>query len=157
MSLGKVDLTAIAHKIIAALKETDPARILEVVIDQGFALLPQGDVSLLEVALQNLLLITCCEFSNKRPQVRIEFGECKNQGQDCFFVKDNGAGFSMDQAHKLFSPFQRFHSASDFPGTGIGLGIVQRAINRHGGKVWAEAEEDKGATFDFSLPRSKNS
>ncbi len=154
MSLDKVDLTAMAHQIVAALKETDPARIVEVVIAEG--LIAKGDVSLLQVALQNLLN-NAWKFSNKRPQARIEFGECKNQGQDCFFVKDNGAGFNMDQAHKLFSPFQRFHSASDFPGTGIGLGIVQRAINRHGGKVWAEAEEDKGATFYFSLPRSKNS
>jgi light-regulated signal transduction histidine kinase (bacteriophytochrome) len=109
-----------------------------------------GDAQLLEIALTNLLG-NAFKFTGKTPQARIEFGQTEVEGRRAIFVGDNGAGFDMALAKKLFGAFQRMHKASDFPGTGVGLTTVQRIVHRHGGRIWAEAAVDQGASFYFTL------
>jgi light-regulated signal transduction histidine kinase (bacteriophytochrome) len=108
------------------------------------------DSNLLEAVLSNLLE-NAFKFTSKREDARIEFGRAGLQGRHVYFVRDNGAGFDMAYAKKLFGAFQRMHKASEFPGTGVGLATVQRIIHRHGGRVWAEAEPGRGAVFYFTL------
>jgi len=110
----------------------------------------EGDPTLLRAVLDNLLG-NAWKFTSKRDDARIEFGRSEQDGQTTFFVRDNGAGFDMEYAGRLFSPFQRLHAASDFAGTGIGLATVQRIISRHGGSIRAEGAVDRGATFYFRL------
>ena len=104
----------------------------------------------MEVALTNLLG-NAFKFTGKSPHPRIDFGMMNMENQRVFFVRDNGAGFDMAYAKKLFGAFQRMHKASEFPGTGIGLAIIKRIISRHGGTVWAEGTPGQGATFYFTL------
>src|SRR5262249_1411305 len=102
------------------------------------------------VVLDNLLS-NAWKYTAKQPKPVVEFGKTEQDGRCTYFVRDNGAGFDMDYAYKLFGVFQRLHNADDFPGTGIGLATVRRIINRHGGKIWAKAAVDQGATFYFYL------
>lgn len=145
---GPVDLTALAQSVAARLQEVEPERRVEFAVQPG--LTAQGDARLLEIVLSNLLG-NAWKFSSGRPLAQVEFGSTEVEGRPAFFVRDNGVGFDMNYAQKLFGAFQRMHKASEFPGTGIGLAIVQRVIQRHGGRVWAEAQVDRGATFFFTL------
>jgi PAS domain S-box-containing protein len=148
LSIKRVDLSAIASTIAGQLQQAQPERQVEFVIQAG--LNANGDGRLLEIALTNLL-DNAFKFTGKTPRARIEFGQTEINGQRAFFVGDNGAGFDMAFAKKLFGAFQRMHKASDFPGTGVGLTIVQRIVHRHGGRIWAEAAVNQGATFFFTL------
>jgi PAS domain S-box-containing protein len=143
-----VNLSALAQTIAERLQATEPLRKVDFTIQAG--LTAEGDPRLLEVVLTNLLG-NALKFSGKRADAHIEFGGTESPGQRVFFVRDNGAGFDMDFARKLFGAFQRMHKTSEFPGTGIGLATVQRIVHRHGGRVWAEAEVGRGATFYFTL------
>lgn len=148
MHLESVDLSELAGSIVAGLVKRQPERIIELSIAPGLAC--RGDGHLLGIAVENLLA-NAWKFTGKTDSPRIEVGRADHQGIPVYFVRDNGAGFDMAYANKLFSPFQRLHKPSDFPGTGIGLATVQRVIQRHGGKIWAMAELGKGATFYFTL------
>ncbi|MGA3040552.1 MAG: PAS domain S-box protein [Bryobacteraceae bacterium] len=143
-----VDITAVARSIADNLGEIHADRRIEFVIQPGMT--ASGDARLLEVALTNLLN-NATKFTGKRAEARIELGRTEQNGQPAFFVRDNGAGFDMAYARSLFGPFQRLHRAAEFPGNGIGLATVQRIVHRHGGRVWAEAAVDRGATFYFTL------
>lgn len=151
MKIQQVSLSALARSIAAELQRREPDRQVEFVIADGIAV--KGDQHLLRIVLENLLS-NAWKFTAKHPSARIYFGIAEHEGQKAYFIRDNGAGFDMAYIGKLFTPFQRLHSATEFPGTGIGLALVQRIVHRHGGRVWAEGEVEKGATFYFSLPES---
>ena len=144
----RVDLSMIAEKIVSHLRDNDPGRPTKFVIEEG--LFDLGDERLLTVVLENLLA-NAWKFSEKSPAPVVEFGTAQPGGARAYFVRDNGAGFDMAYADKLFNPFQRLHTAVEFPGTGIGLATVKRIINRHGGRVWIEGEVGKGTTVYFTL------
>jgi PAS domain S-box-containing protein len=143
-----VDLTKLASEIAGELREQDPQRRVELRIADD--LKTEGDPELLRVVLENLIG-NAWKYTAKRPQAKIEFGLARHNGDSSYFVRDDGAGFDMQYAGKLFAPFQRLHGVNEFPGTGVGLATVQRIIHRHGGRLWAEAEVNKGATFYFTL------
>jgi PAS domain S-box-containing protein len=144
-----VDLSALARVVAEGLRTAEPQRSVELVIEPG--LTAPADEHLMRIVLENLLG-NAWKFTGHQPTPRIEFGRTERDGAPAYFVRDNGAGFEQQYAHKLFQAFQRLHSPSEFPGTGIGLATVQRVIHRHGGRVWAEAELERGATFFFTLP-----
>jgi PAS domain S-box-containing protein len=148
MQREKVNLSQLALSIINELKEAEPERQVEVAIEEKAQV--SGDARLLREMLANLLG-NAWKFTSSRSPAKIEFGHTEKDGEKLFYVKDNGAGFDMRYANKLFIPFQRLHSLLEFPGNGIGLAIVKRIIERHGGSVWAEGEVEKGATFYFKL------
>jgi light-regulated signal transduction histidine kinase (bacteriophytochrome) len=149
MRLEPVSLSSIAHSICLELARSQPERAVAVSVQPG--LNAQGDARLLQVLLMNLLN-NAWKFTNKQPQAQIEFGQLvDDDGAAVYFVRDNGAGFDMAFASKLFGPFQRLHNVNEFPGNGIGLATVQRVAHRHGGRVWAESALDQGATFYFTL------
>jgi PAS domain S-box-containing protein len=152
MYWGKVDLTAIAQTVTARLIEIQSDRAVEFIIQPGMT--TQGDSRLLEIALTNLLE-NAFKFTSKRPFSKIEVGHNGDLASPVFFVRDNGAGFDMAYADRLFGAFQRMHQTSEYPGTGIGLAIVQRIIHRHNGRVWVEAQVDQGATFYFTIEKKE--
>ncbi|MCU1277102.1 MAG: hybrid sensor histidine kinase/response regulator [bacterium] len=148
MDRGRVDLAQIAREVVEELRRHEPARVVDVVIvDRAPA---SGDAGLLRAALENLLG-NAWKFTGKTTAPRIELGVQARDGGSAYYVRDNGAGFDMAYAHKLFVPFQRLHERSEFEGAGIGLATVQRIITRHGGKLWAESTPGQGATFWFTL------
>jgi PAS domain S-box-containing protein len=147
-----VDLSLAAESIAARLREAHPERRLEFAIRPGMT--ASGDARLLEIALTNLLH-NAVKFTGTRALGSIRFEAVECDGQAVFAVRDNGVGFDMAYASMLFGAFQRLHSESEFPGTGIGLATVQRVIHRHGGRVWAEAEPDRGASFYFTIGGEK--
>ena len=142
-----LDLSALAAEAVAKLRESDRERDVKIEIEPG--LKAHGDRRLLGIVLDNLLG-NAWKYTGGRECARIEFGVSKNNGRE-FFVRDNGVGFNMKYADKLFKPFQRLHKSSEFEGTGIGLVTVARIIHRHGGRIWAQAEPGKGAVFRFTL------
>ena len=144
----KVDLSELVRSITDTLQVGQPERSVEVIVQEG--IVGQGDKRLLTIALENLLG-NAWKFTTNESKAKIEFGVREQDGDTVHFVHDNGVGFDMKYAEKLFTPFQRLHSDKDYPGTGIGLSTVQRIIRRHGGKIWVEAETGKGATFYFTL------
>ena len=148
MQRETADLRALAQMIATELQQSQPERRVEFVINPG--LVAKGDAHLLRVALQNILG-NAWKFTKKRPHAKIEFGSIQRDGQRVYFVRDNGIGFDMTYADKLFDGFQRLHSPADYEGTGIGLTTVKRIIERHGGNIWAESAVDQGATFYFTL------
>ncbi len=143
-----VNLSDIVQEVTAELQATEPKRQVTVIIKEGVKV--EGDARLLRVMLENLLG-NAWKFTGKHTRTRIEFGYTENEGETICFVRDDGAGFDMAYANKLFGAFQRLHPVAEFEGTGIGLATVQRIINRHGGRVWAEGAVGQGATFYFSL------
>jgi signal transduction histidine kinase len=144
-----IDLSGIAKKIVDELHENNPPRSVSINITSGMSI--QGDAQLLRIALENLFN-NAWKYTGKRAEARIEFGMRAHNGEACYFIADNGAGFDMAYASKLFGAFQRLHDAKEFPGTGVGLATVQRIIHRHGGRIWAEAAIDQGSVFYFTLP-----
>ena len=143
-----VDLSAQSREIADTLRASAPDRKAE--FDIADDIKAHGDSHLLRIALSNLLS-NAWKFTASRSPARIGFGQMRVDGETVYCVHDNGVGFEMTYVGKLFGAFQRLHDAREFPGTGIGLATVQRIINKHGGRVWAEAEPDKGATFYFTL------
>jgi signal transduction histidine kinase len=145
-----VDLSALASEVAAEIRENEPGRSAEWIIHPG--LHASGDRVLLRAVLANLLG-NAWKFTSKKASPCIEVGKTQDEGSEVmFFVRDNGAGFAMEYADKLFSAFQRLHAQREFPGTGIGLATVQRIITKHGGRIWAESRPNEGATFFFTLP-----
>jgi signal transduction histidine kinase len=139
-----VDLSALAREVCADQRERDPSRRVDCEIAPD--LRGTGDPALLRIVLENLMG-NAWKFTSRNSRARIEFGA----REGAFFVRDDGAGFDMAFKDKLFKPFERLHAGQEFPGTGIGLATVRRIIERHGGRVWAESDVGKGATFWFTL------
>jgi PAS domain S-box-containing protein len=144
-----VELSALVNVCLKELQAREPDRQVETVITPG--LVAEADTALMRIALENLLN-NAWKFSAGEELSRIEFGNTAQEGKEVYFIRDNGVGFDMKYAEKLFTAFQRLHDAQKYPGTGIGLSIVSRIISRHGGKVWVEGEVGKGACFYFTLP-----
>lgn len=145
----ELDMSALAETVLVKLRENDPGRKVEVCIAPGLTV--NADTNLLSAALENLLG-NAWKYTGKVAQSVIELGQIEHDGETVFYVRDNGAGFDMRYADKLFSAFQRLHKDDEFSGTGIGLATVHRIFQRHGGRVWAESAPGKGATFFFTLP-----
>jgi hypothetical protein len=145
----KVSLSAMAQDIVSRLAASDPERKVEWQIGGGVE--AEGDPVLLRVVMENLLS-NAWKYTMKCPSARITFGASPQaDGSPAYVVRDNGAGFSMEWADRLFQPFRRLHSQHEFPGSGIGLATVQRIVRRHGGRIWAEGAVGQGATFRFTL------
>ena len=147
-----VDLTAIACAVCEELRSGAPDRKVDFMIAEGSTV--EGDPRLLRVVIDNLFR-NSWKYTSHHPAAKIEFGVQAKDGAPVYFVRDNGVGFDPRSSSRLFQPFQRLHSAEEFPGNGIGLATVQRIVRRHGGDVWAESEVGKGATFYFSLSKTK--
>jgi PAS domain S-box-containing protein len=150
----RVDLSELARATAERLKESQPNRIMELAIGDGFT--ESGDSVLLGAVIENLLN-NAWKFTRDQPNPRIEFGSIHEGGQTTYFVRDNGAGFDMAFASKLFGVFQRLHTPGEFEGTGVGLATVERIVHRHGGRVWAEGKVGEGACFYFNLGNTADS
>lgn len=148
MHWENVDLTELVHAIVDDLRQSEPVRNVEIVI--GPEMCVSGDKQLIGIALENLLR-NAWKFTRKTDEARIEIVPMHEYGRDVYAVRDNGAGFDMAYADKLFGAFQRLHSLNEYEGTGIGLATVQRIIHRHGGRIWAEGAVNEGATFYFTF------
>lgn len=145
-----IDISKISKSILNSLKRKNPDRDTKIIVEDNLRIV--GDKNLIKIALENLI-DNAWKFSSKRKKTIIQIGEIVKNGENVFFIKDNGTGFNMNYKDKLFIPFQRLHSSDEFEGHGIGLGIVKRIFNRHNGKIWAESEEGKGTTFYFKLDK----
>ena len=154
MSEATIDLSAIVRSIAADLAAREPARRVEFAIGDGVR--ASGDLALLRAALLNLME-NAWKFTRNHPQARIEFGALEGAAGPVYFVRDDGAGFDMRDAARLFNPFQRLHKDSEFEGTGIGLATVARIVRRHGGRIWAEGAVEHGASIYFTLHRENQS
>ncbi len=148
LEYARVNLTTIAQPIIARLKSEAPDRQAEFRVEADLEV--RADLGLFQVVMENLLS-NAWKYTAKKPRAVIEIGCLGAAEGGAYFVRDNGAGFDMQYAAKLFASFQRLHSQNDFVGHGVGLATVRRIIGRHGGRIWAEAEPDKGATFFFTV------
>ena len=144
----QLDLTQLAENISKELMNTEPKRKVDFKIKKGLKI--KADQKFIIILLQNLLG-NAFKFTGKEKNAVIEFGKKSIDKKEIFFIKDNGDGFDMKYYDKIYIAFQRLHHEEDFPGTGIGLAIVQRIINKHGGKIWAESEMGKGSVFYFRL------
>jgi light-regulated signal transduction histidine kinase (bacteriophytochrome) len=146
---GDLDMNWIVREVVESLRKDNPDRTIEWVLGE----LPSvfGDDAMLRLVWMNLLS-NAVKFTRTKKEARIEIGVRQENKELVFFVRDNGVGFDMQYAQKLFGVFQRLHPTEEFEGTGIGLANVRRIVVRHGGRTWAEAELDKGASFYFSIP-----
>ncbi len=151
LMLQNVNLSKLASKIVQQLKQDEPDRNVKITIEPDMVV--QGDNNLLGIVLQNLLS-NAWKFTSKVSPSVIEFGSKDIDNQRTFYIKDNGIGFDAKQKDKLFKEFSRLHNKAEFAGTGIGLAIVYRIINRHGGEVWAESSKKHGAIFYFRLHKN---
>jgi signal transduction histidine kinase len=157
LACSDVDLSSVSESLVAELRREEPQRSVKIEIEPG--VIARADANLARIVLANLLR-NAWKFTDGKPDAQIAFGclpDERGQGAQSrvFFVRDNGAGFRMDYAHDLFLPFRRLHSEHQFPGNGIGLATVQRIVNRHGGKVWADGTEGLGAAFFWTFaPRT---
>lgn len=149
LTRSNVDLTAIARETIAGLRRRAPERRAETTVQENLRVF--ADSGLVRVALENLIG-NAWKYTAGRDPAIVEVGADVCDGEHCFFVRDNGAGFDMSLSDKLFRPFQRLHAKRTFGGTGVGLSTVKRIIDRHGGRIWATSEPEQGATFYFTLP-----
>lgn len=149
MHIGQVNLSEIVQEIAKELKEAQPERAVDFEIAPDIWV--NADANLMHIVLENLLQ-NAWKYTSKHPAAQIEFGTFMRDGRPFYFVRDDGAGFDMSHAKQLFGAFQRLHRSADFEGTGIGLAIVQRVIQRHGGRIWADAAVERGATFYFFIP-----
>jgi len=149
LDVTSVDLAALVQAVVQELQQANADRTVAVTV----APLPpaMGDRALLRQVLTNLIG-NAFKFTRQRPDAQVEIGFRDDNGERVYYVRDNGAGFDMQYASKLFGVFQRLHPAADFEGTGVGLALVQRIIHRHGGRVWGEGQVNEGATFQFTLP-----
>jgi len=143
-----VNISNMIRAIAEEHHKSNPERLVDIAVQEG--IMVQGDPNLMQIAMENLMG-NAWKFTGKEAHPKIEFGTTVRDGETACFIRDNGAGFDMAYAGKLFGAFQRLHTTDEFPGTGIGLATVQRIIHRHGGKVWAEGEKGKGAVFYFTL------
>jgi PAS domain S-box-containing protein len=150
----KVNLSRLAESVVKHLQASQPERVVEFVNQEN--LVAKGDPALLRALLENLLG-NAWKFTSAQPTARITFGATQTNGALVYHVQDDGAGFDMAYADKLFAPFQRLHSANQFAGTGIGLATVHRIVQRHGGRIWAEGAAGRGATFHFTLSEGASS
>jgi light-regulated signal transduction histidine kinase (bacteriophytochrome) len=148
MSRRHVDLSHLAREVVAELRRQEPERAIEIAIADGLE--TEVDARLMRIVLENLFG-NAWKFTRRTAAPRIEFGVESGEAGPIYHVRDNGAGFDMRYAEKLFRPFQRLHGEAEFPGTGIGLATIHRVIERHGGRIWTEAAIDQGATFFFTL------
>jgi signal transduction histidine kinase len=153
LEIESVDLSRAARELADELMAGDVARGVDFQIEPD--IMVKGDPVLLRLVLQNLLG-NAFKFTTHAPQAQVHFGHCRIDGVETYFVRDNGAGFDMRFAERLFGLFQRLHSQNEFPGTGVGLATVQRIVRKHGGRVWAESEPGKGACFYFTLSAAKS-
>jgi light-regulated signal transduction histidine kinase (bacteriophytochrome) len=144
----RINLSVIAHGIAHQLRQRQPERTVEILIEPE--MVREADETLMRAAISKLLE-NAWKFTSKRNLSRIELKRVERDNKSVFVVRDNGAGFNMDYADKLFAPFQRLHGVDEFPGVGIGLAVAQRIIARHGGRIWAESKPDQGASFYFAL------
>lgn len=150
LSTDQVDMTAIAKSIQHELHMMEPQRIVEVHIEEN--LLTFGDRKLLMILLHNLI-DNAWKYTSKRQHAKIEFGSLQEHNQTIFFIRDNGVGFDISRAQRLFTPFIRLHSERQFSGSGIGLAIVNRIIKKHNGRIWCTSEINNGSTFFFTLQK----
>jgi PAS domain S-box-containing protein len=148
MICQEIDLGTIAETVISELRQNEPERAVQVNIANTIP--AHADPKLITITLTNLIG-NAWKYTGKNKDARIDVGITIDGDENVYFIRDNGAGFDMDYADKLFKPFQRLHKESEFTGTGIGLAIVQRIIQRHGGRIWAESQADLGSTFYFTL------
>jgi light-regulated signal transduction histidine kinase (bacteriophytochrome) len=152
MTRSKIDIEALSKSVFEELAAQEPGRRIKLTVHPvppGF-----GDSSMIRQVLVNLLS-NAVKFTRPKEEAQIEFGYLPEKGDGAYYIKDNGVGFDMQYVNKLFGVFQRLHSVSEFEGTGVGLALVYRIITRHGGRVWAEGALNQGATFYFTLPRSR--
>ncbi|MHB8589609.1 MAG: sensor histidine kinase [Candidatus Dormibacteraceae bacterium] len=144
----QLDITALARDVVQEIRAGEPGRAITVEIAQGMT--ASGDNRLVRILLANLLS-NAWKFTSTNPSPRVEIGTERVDGESRIFVRDNGVGFDMIYAHRLFGAFQRLHSQSEFPGAGMGLATARRIVNRHGGRIWAEGAAGEGATFYFVI------
>jgi light-regulated signal transduction histidine kinase (bacteriophytochrome) len=147
-----VDFSQLVQSVASEVAAANPDRSVPVVVAPGMR--AYADPRLLRIVVANLLE-NAWKFTARRQRPAVEVGPCQNTSLPTYYVRDNGAGFDPAYASKLFGAFQRLHAEREFPGTGIGLAIVQRVITRHGGTIWAQSQPGEGATFFFSLPRQR--